>query len=97
MQVLAVAFLALDLTNNQWKIYRGAATILATGGLGALYKVTTNPPVLTGDGLAMAFRAGAELMDMEFVQFHPTSFAKGPGQSEIFSSPKPCAAKARFC
>ncbi len=78
--------LTLDLTTNQWKIYRGAATILATGGLGALYKVTTNPPVLTGDGLAMAFRAGAELMDMEFVQFHPTSFAKGPDNPKFLIS-----------
>jgi L-aspartate oxidase len=49
------------------------ATILATGGAGQLFARTTNPPVATADGMAIAFRAGAELEDMEFVQFHPTS------------------------
>jgi L-aspartate oxidase len=54
------------------------AVVLATGGFGQVYSATTNPPVSTGDGLALAVRAGAEAADLEFVQFHPTVLWLGP-------------------
>ena len=57
-----------------------SAVIVATGGLGQAYAVTTNPPESTGDGLALAWRAGAAVADVEFVQFHPTAFWQ-PGSS----------------
>ena len=57
------------------EIIRAKTVVLATGGLGRLYLHTTNPEGATGSALAMAYRAGASLMDMEFVQFHPTALA----------------------
>ncbi|HTX58051.1 MAG TPA: L-aspartate oxidase [Verrucomicrobiae bacterium] len=57
--------------------YRAPAVVLATGGIGRLYRYTTNPVQATGDGIAMAARASAMLADMEFVQFHPTALAIG--------------------
>lgn len=55
--------------------YCSRATILATGGLGALYYPTTNPPSACGDGIALALEKGAKVMDLEFIQFHPTALA----------------------
>jgi len=56
-----------------WVWYRAPAVVLATGGIGAAFRHTTNPLEATGDGLALAARAGARLADLEFVQFHPTA------------------------
>jgi L-aspartate oxidase len=64
----------LNLETNTVEKYLSAVTVLATGGTGQLYQTTTNPLIATGDGIAMAFRAGAQISNMEFVQFHPTSF-----------------------
>jgi len=64
------------------------ALVLASGGLGQLFSATTNPPVATGDGMALALRAGAVLRDLEFVQFHPTVMWLGPasrGQQPLIS------------
>ena len=66
----------------------GRAVVLATGGLGQVYASTTNPPVATGDGIAAALRAGVEVADLEFVQFHPTVMWLGrsaQGQQPLIS------------
>jgi L-aspartate oxidase len=69
----AVGLRALDTrTNAVWRFDAGAI-ILATGGVGQLFRVSTNPEVATGDGIALAYRAGVEVQDMEFIQFHPTA------------------------
>ncbi len=64
----------LDVKKGKVLTFVGAETILCTGGLGQLYTHNTNDKVSTGDGIAMAYRAGVPVEDMEFMQFHPTSF-----------------------
>lgn len=67
--------IAFNAVTKEYETIYAPATILATGGTGQVYKYTTNPTVATGDGLALAVRAGAEIKDMEFIQFHPTALS----------------------
>ncbi len=69
---------ALDIRTGRFYVIRAKATILCTGGLGRVYEPSTNALIVTGDGMALAYRAGAPLMDMEMVQYHPTTL-KGSG------------------
>ncbi len=66
----------LDCSSGRRRTFTGRFIVLATGGAGQLFRYTTNPEVATGDGVALAFRAGAPVMDMEFYQFHPTAFRR---------------------
>ena len=68
-------FIAFNDLTQDYEVIYSSAVILASGGLGQLYKHTTNPAVSTGDGIALAYNAGAIIQDMEFIQFHPTSLA----------------------
>ena len=69
----ATGVTALDARNNTTEEFECSHLVLATGGCGQLYRVSTNPPVATADGVALGYRAGAEVTDMEFMQFHPTA------------------------
>ena len=67
-----------DREKGRFRVYTARAVVLASGGIGRAFKVTSNSWEYTGDGHALAYRAGAELMDMEFVQFHPTGMVWPP-------------------
>ena len=73
----------LDLNTDQVITLLAKTTMIATGGVGNLYHTTTNPPVATGDGIAMVYRAKGIIENMEFVQFHPTSLCN-PGERPSF-------------
>lgn len=77
--------LAYDEIKCQYRIYIAPAVVCATGGYGQLYTNTTNPEVATGDGVSLAYRAGAELMDLEFIQFHPTVLFHPENKSFLIS------------
>ncbi len=76
---------ALQYLNGENIVFLGKATILATGGLSRLYFRSTNPYTATGDGIALAWQAGAQLADMEFIQFHPTALSI-PGEEAYLIS-----------
>jgi succinate dehydrogenase / fumarate reductase flavoprotein subunit len=69
--------------NGRFIVFKAKAVVIATGGIGKAWTVTSNSWEYTGDGMALAYEAGAELMDMEFVQFHPTGMVWPPGVQGI--------------
>jgi succinate dehydrogenase / fumarate reductase flavoprotein subunit len=75
--------LAYDREKGRFKLFASSAVVLATGGVGRAFSITSNSWEYTGDGHALAYQAGAELMDMEFVQFHPTGMVWPPSVKGI--------------
>ena len=75
----------LDVASGKVLTFRAGAVVLASGGIGQVYQYTTNPDIATGDGIAMAYRAGAFVRNMEFVQFHPTAMYAPDGSRELIS------------
>ncbi len=75
--------LGYDRERGRFNVFRSKAVVLATGGVGRAYKITSNSWEYTGDGHSLAYRAGAELIDMEFLQFHPTGMVWPPSVQGI--------------
>jgi len=79
----AAGVLGYERERGRFKVFRAGAIVLATGGIGRAYQITSNSWEYTGDGHSLAYRAGAELIDMEFVQFHPTGMIWPPSVQGI--------------
>src|SRR3954466_3939953 len=79
----AAGVVGYERERGRFKVFNAAALVLATGGAGRAYKITSNSWEGTGDGHALAYQAGAELMDMEFIQFHPTGMIWPPSVQGI--------------
>jgi succinate dehydrogenase / fumarate reductase, flavoprotein subunit len=75
--------LAFDRERGRFRVFSARATVLATGGIGRAYKITSNSWEYTGDGQTLAYEAGADLLDMEFLQFHPTGMVWPPSVQGI--------------
>ena len=80
-----VGLYALDVKDQLVLTFRAPVVMLSTGGAGQVYLYTTNPDIATGDGIAMAYRAGVEIRNMEFIQFHPTTLYSQTGERFLIS------------
>ena len=80
-----IGLYALDVRQKKVRALKAKAVTLSTGGVGQVYQYTTNPAIATGDGVAMAYRAGVPVANMEFIQFHPTAFYTPQGERFLIS------------
>ncbi|GAH36984.1 unnamed protein product, partial [marine sediment metagenome] len=77
---ICIGIIGLNTASKSIEIHPASNVIIASGGIGHLYELTTNPSISTGDGIAMAYRAGSSIKDIEFIQFHPTVFKTNKGK-----------------